>query len=89
MEYLIAPRAEQKTVVKVLRTVGKLLGVNGNQTVAISTEQIGGRGTEHNYLEIDVAKSEPGVYDLNVIVTDLVAERTVAADAWFTVAGQK
>ena len=89
VEYHIAPRTNQKPLVKVLRSVGKILGVEGEQTVTISTEQIGARPTENSYLEIDVSKSEPGDYDLSITVTDLVTEAQVSSDAWYTVADER
>ena len=78
MDYRIAPQQGRPVAVRVLRAVGRLLGIEQRidnslqkKVVTISYEQVGEAATEFNYLEIDVSGSKGGRYELGVTVTDL------------------
>jgi GWxTD domain-containing protein len=76
VDYRIKPRKGKLSGVRVLRALGRLLGIEEKAIVTISYERSGTDADEQNYLEIDPGDSKEGVYELTVTVTDLMSEQT-------------
>ncbi len=92
MDYRISPQEGRPVAVRVLRAVGRLLGIEQRidnslqeKVVTISYEQVGEAATEFNYLEIDVSGSKGGRYELGVTVTDLNSRAQAAKKTIFQV----
>jgi GWxTD domain-containing protein len=85
MDYRIVPQQGRPVAVRVLRAVGRLLGIEQEKVVTISYEQTGEAVTEFNYLEIDVSGSKGGRYELGVTVTDLNSRAQASKKATFQI----
>ena len=85
MHYRIAPAQGQAPAVRVLQSVGKLLGIVSEKEFTVSYEQVGETESELSYLEIDVTDSEQGLYELEVKILDLNANVQVAKSATFKI----
>ena len=85
MHYRIAPKQGQAPAVRVLQSVGKLLGVIREKEVTISYEQVGETESELSYLEIDVTDSAQDLYELEVKISDLNANAQVAKSTTFQI----
>jgi GWxTD domain-containing protein len=76
VDYRIKPRKGKLSAVRVIRALGRLLGIEEKAIVTISYERTGTEQDEQTYLEIDPGESKEGVYELTVTVTDMVSEQT-------------
>ena len=85
MHYRIAPKQGQAPAVRVLQSMGKLLGVISEKEVTISYEQVGETESELSYLEIDVTDSAQGLYELEVKISDLNGNVQVAKSTTFKI----
>ena len=85
MHYRIAPKQGQAPAVRVLQSVGKLLGVISEKEFTVSYEQVGETESELSYLQIDVTDSEQGLYELEVKISDLNANAQVAKSTTFQI----
>ncbi|MCY3684175.1 MAG: GWxTD domain-containing protein [Gemmatimonadetes bacterium] len=85
MHYRIAPAQGQAPAVRVLQSVGKLLGVLSEKEFTVSYEQVGETESELSYLEIDVTDSAQGLYELVVKISDLNANVQVAKSTTFQI----
>ncbi|MCY3872574.1 MAG: GWxTD domain-containing protein, partial [Gemmatimonadetes bacterium] len=85
MHYRIAPAQGQTPAVRVLQSVGKLLGVLSEKEFTVSYEQVGETESELSYLEIDVTDSAQGMYELEVQISDLNANVQVAKSTTFQI----
>jgi len=85
VDYRISPRQGKLTAVRVLRALGRLLGIEEKSIVTISYERSGTEPNEHNYLEIDPGESKEGLYELTVTVTDLTTEQVAAKSSSFLI----
>ena len=85
MHYRIAPAQGQVPAVRVLKSVGKLLGVISEKEFTVSYEQVGETESELSYLEIDVTDSAQGLYELEVKISDLNANAQVAKFTTFQI----
>jgi hypothetical protein len=83
MDYRIEARGGKISAVRILRALGRLLGIEEKEVVTISYERTGAGRTEHNYLEIDMGKSHEGRYELAVTVTDLSTSASAEKSAVF------
>ncbi len=71
ISYRLKPRFGQAFGAKVLRGLGKLVGIDrGNGQIAIAYDQTGDADDVVNYLAIDMVGSEPGEYVIEVAATD-------------------
>ena len=86
MDYRIRPLRGKLSAVRVIRALGKLLGMEEKSVVTISYERSGQEETEFNYLEIDMGKSRKGRYELEVTITDQANQETAVKKAVFHVA---
>ena len=86
MHYRIAPAQGQAPAVRVLQSVGKLLGIVSEKEFTVSYEQVGEAESELSYLEIDVTDSAQGLYELEVKISDLNANVQVAKSTTFQIA---
>lgn len=85
MHYRIAPAQGQAPAVRVLQSVGKLLGIVSEKEFTVSYEQVGETESELSYLEIDVTDSAQGMYELEVKISDLNANVQVAKSTTFKI----
>ena len=85
MHYRIAPAQGQAPAVRVLQSVGKLLGIVSEKEFTVSYEQVGETESELSYLEIDVTDSTQGMYELEVKISDLNASAQVAKSTTFKI----
>ena len=69
--------------VKVLRSAGKLLGIDKKEGVTISYEQTGDHPDEFTYLEIDISDSKAGQYKIMMTVRDQNNEAQTSCEASF------
>ena len=84
--YAIRPSGhEGRFLSKVLRSIGKVLKTEHKETVTITTEQVGYRVDQSEYIELDVAKTDAGKYDLIVTVTDRVRSMSVTKQTAFRI----
>jgi hypothetical protein len=82
--YSISPSEhEGKFLSKVLRSIGKVVKAENGETVTITTEQTGYQTDQMEYIELDVAKTAPGKYDLTVTVTDRIGSESVSKQTPF------
>lgn len=86
LDYKITPRRGKLSAVRVIRALGKFLGMEEKSVVTISYERTGEDETENNYLEIDMGKSRKGRYELEVAATDLVSGETTRKSIVFHIA---
>lgn len=73
MDYRIEPLDGGTLAARVIRGIGKPLGIDRRETLTISYEQVGNERDEFGYVEVDVTGSAPGAYALTLVVTDMVA----------------
>ena len=85
MHYRIAPAQGQALAVRVLQSVGKLLGIVSEKEFTVSYEQVGETESELSYLEIDVTDSAQGMYELEVKISDLNANVQAAKSTTFQI----
>ena len=85
MHYRIAPAQGQAPAVRVLQSMGKLLGIVSEKEFTVSYEQVGKTESELSYLEIDVTDSAQGLYELEVKILDLNANAQVAKSTTFKI----
>ncbi|MBK36506.1 MAG: hypothetical protein CME26_13390 [Gemmatimonadetes bacterium] len=85
VDYRISAKEGKLSGIRVLRALGRLLGIVEKSVVTISYERSGTEPDEHNYLEIDPGESKEGRYELTVTVTDLNSEQTSAKDVIFLI----
>lgn len=84
--YLIEPLEEKRKFFgQVIRSIGKVIKEDRDESVTISTEQAGYREDQTEFLELDVSKSQEGEFRLSVSVTDLVAQNTKTKETRFRV----
>jgi hypothetical protein len=84
--YTISPlEHEGKFLSTVLRSIGKVLKSDHKETVTITTEQSGYRTDGTEYIELDVAKTSAGDYNLIVTVTDQVRATSVSKETTFRI----
>ncbi|MBK35932.1 MAG: hypothetical protein CME26_10450 [Gemmatimonadetes bacterium] len=70
MDYKIRPQRGKVSAVRVLRALGRLLGMEEKSVFSTSYERTGEEETEFNFLEIDMGKSGKGRFELEVSITD-------------------
>lgn len=85
VDYRITAKKGKLSGIRVLRALGRLLGIVGKSVVTISYERTGSESDEHNYLEIDPGESKQGRYELTVTVTDLNSQQTAEKDVTFLI----
>ena len=83
VDYRMTPREGKLSGVRVLRAIGRLLGIEEKAVVTISYQHAGNAADEYNYLEIDPGDSAPGRCEIAVIVTDHNAEQSAEKTATF------
>ena len=83
VDYRMTPREGKLSGVRVLRAIGRLLGIEEKAVVTISYRHSGNAADEYNYLEIDPGDSAPGRYEIAVTVTDLIAGQSAEKTAVF------
>ena len=85
VDYRIKPRKGKLSAVRILRALGRLVGMEEKAIVTISYERTGMDSDEHNYLEIDPGESKQGIYELTVSVTDLISNQAVQKSTMFLI----
>ncbi len=85
VDYRITAKEGKLSGIRVLRALGRLLGIVEKSVVTISYERTGSETDEHNYLEIDPGESKEGRYELRVTVTDLNSQQTTEKDVIFLI----
>ena len=83
VDYRITPKQGKLSGVRVLRAIGRLLGIEEKAVVTISYHHAGNAADEYNYLEIDPGDSQPGPCEIAVTVTDLNAGQRAEKTAMF------
>ena len=87
VDYRMTPREGKLSGVRVLRAIGRLLGIEEKAIVTISYRHAGDAADEYNYLEIDPGDSAPGRYEIAVTVTDHLAGQSAEKTAVFFIGG--
>jgi GWxTD domain-containing protein len=85
MDYQITPLDGGTLSAKVLRGIGRQLGVEQRESLTISYARTGEDADEFSYVEIDVAGSAPGSYELTVTITDSVTGQRASKRRAFTI----
>ena len=85
VDYRITAKEGKLSGVRVIRALGRLLGIVEKSIVTISYERTGSEADEHNYLEIDPGESKKGRYELAVLVTDLNSDQITEKDVIFLI----
>ena len=83
VDYRITPKQGKLSGVRVLRAIGRLLGIEEKAVVTISYHHAGNAADEYNYLEIDPGDSQPGACEIAVTVTDLNTGQRAEKTAMF------
>ena len=85
MDYRITPLDGGALVARIVRGIGRPLGIDGRESLTISFEQVGEDADESSYVEIDVSGSAAGEYALSLVVTDLTSGQSTAKSHAFRI----
>ena len=85
MDYMITPLDGGSLTARVLRGIGRPLGLDQSESLTISYERTGEGSDEVSYIEIDLSGSAPGPYEVSVSITDSVTGQTVSKRKTFTI----
>ncbi len=85
VDYRIKPLRGKLRGIRVIRALGRLLGIEEKAIVTISYERVGTRLDEHNYLEIDPGDTKEGRFELTISVTDLNTQISIQKNTVFNI----